>query len=94
MLFEFLNPPFMQRALIAAVLVGITAPAIISGAHCARSAAMQNGALTNSGSLANPARVRASPYASSALDSPTNEAPATAGVSGANGSAASAAGNG
>ncbi|CAM5563815.1 metal ABC transporter permease [Streptomyces atroolivaceus] len=25
---EFLNPPFMQRALIAAVLVGITAPAI------------------------------------------------------------------
>lgn len=28
MLFEFLNPPFMQRALIAAVLVGITAPAI------------------------------------------------------------------
>ncbi|CAM5678867.1 hypothetical protein SALBM311S_02170 [Streptomyces alboniger] len=28
MLLEFLNPPFMQRALIAAVLVGITAPAI------------------------------------------------------------------
>ncbi|RPK43513.1 metal ABC transporter permease [Streptomyces sp. gb1(2016)] len=25
---EFLNPPFMQRALLAAVLVGITAPAI------------------------------------------------------------------
>ncbi|WP_097868996.1 metal ABC transporter permease [Streptomyces sp. rh34] len=28
MMLEFLNPPFMQRALIAAVLVGITAPAI------------------------------------------------------------------
>ncbi|MEV0010269.1 metal ABC transporter permease [Streptomyces sp. NPDC047973] len=27
-MFEFLNPAFMQRALIAAVLVGITAPAI------------------------------------------------------------------
>ncbi|MFJ4121664.1 metal ABC transporter permease [[Kitasatospora] papulosa] len=28
MMLEFLTPPFMQRALIAAVLVGITAPAI------------------------------------------------------------------
>ncbi|MFJ4837312.1 metal ABC transporter permease [Streptomyces sp. NPDC088746] len=28
MMLEFLNPPFMQRALLAAVLVGITAPAI------------------------------------------------------------------
>ncbi|MFF9690324.1 metal ABC transporter permease [Streptomyces sp. NPDC014623] len=28
MMLEFLNPPFMQRALTAAVLVGITAPAI------------------------------------------------------------------
>ncbi|MEV2244024.1 metal ABC transporter permease [Streptomyces sp. NPDC049970] len=28
MMLEFLNPPFMQRALLAAVLVGVTAPAI------------------------------------------------------------------